>query len=253
MLDNGNKKKSVCLSVPVEVFFNSPLHKKADQSIAPVSKSSNVQTKQQETDQPMVSSVSDGNSVQTKLSPDERKKTKPVIKDSFVKKKDSPKKGTNKTKIDNKVAEKLKNQTTNRQPVKKGRENVVSKSLPSDNDSNVETFQSPDSPAVSVSYGSQYGEVSFDTKNFKFSYYGNQIGKKIISQSRWVESYGKFRVLVYFKIHKSGTISDVFIKESSGNKEYDKNALDAIYRAVPLPELPESYEEDFLGVFFEFK
>jgi protein TonB len=123
----------------------------------------------------------------------------------------------------------------------------------SKNSSSVETFQAPDIGKLSIGVGSQYEGLSFDAKNFKYSYYNGQIIRKIRGQWRLGENYGKLRVLVYFKIYKNGTISDIFVKESSKNGEYDKYALDTVRRAAPFPDLPDGYEGDSLGVFFEFK
>ncbi|MDR1259860.1 MAG: TonB C-terminal domain-containing protein [Endomicrobium sp.] len=95
--------------------------------------------------------------------------------------------------------------------------------------------------------------LSFDNQNFKYSYYEGQIIRKIGQQWRCVGKYEKLRTLIYFKIHKDGTISDACIREMSGNSEYDQNALDTIFRAAPFPSLPENYIEQTLGVFFEFK
>ncbi|MDR1926265.1 MAG: TonB C-terminal domain-containing protein, partial [Endomicrobium sp.] len=95
--------------------------------------------------------------------------------------------------------------------------------------------------------------VSFDTNGFNYPYYEDQIKRKINRNWRWVESYGKLRALVYFRIHNNGSVSDISIKESSGNIEYDKNVLDTICRAVPFLDFPEDYRGESVGVFFEFK
>jgi TonB family protein len=123
----------------------------------------------------------------------------------------------------------------------------------SGNKNNIETFQASDFNKLSAGSGSHYEELSFDTKNFKYSYYSGQIIRKIWGQWRWGENYRKFRVLVYFKICRNGTVHDISVRESSGSGEYDKYALDTIYRAAPFPDLPDSYGGDSLGVFFEFK
>jgi protein TonB len=123
----------------------------------------------------------------------------------------------------------------------------------SGNRSSVETFRASDTDGLHVGADSQYEGLSFDAKNFKYYYYSGQIIRKIREQWRLGENYGKLRVLVYFKIHRNGTISDIFVKESSKNCEYDKYALDTVRRAGPFPDLPDDYEGDSLGVFFEFK
>jgi TonB family protein len=95
--------------------------------------------------------------------------------------------------------------------------------------------------------------ASLDTNDFKYPYYISQVRRKVATQWRWAESYGNLRVLLYFKINRDGSVNDIFVKESSGNEDYNRNALDTIRRASPFSELPEGYEGDSLGVFFEFK
>jgi TonB family protein len=123
-----------------------------------------------------------------------------------------------------------------------------------ENSSSIEAFQEPDTDKLSAGAGAQHDGLFFDSKNFKYySYYSEQIIRKIRGQWRLNKNYGKLRVLVYFKICRNGEISDVFVKESSKNAEYDKYALDTVRRAVPFSGLPDGYEGDSLGVFFEFK
>jgi TonB family protein len=117
----------------------------------------------------------------------------------------------------------------------------------------LETAQSLKSDVLSNGNSSLYTGVFFDTNDFKYIYYTNQIRRKVAAQWHWVESFGGLRVLLYFKINRDGSVSDILVKESSGNEDYDKNALYAIRRAVPFSELPERYEGEFLGVFFEIK
>jgi TonB family protein len=118
----------------------------------------------------------------------------------------------------------------------------------------VETAQTLKSDVLSNVNGSLCTGAFFDTNDFKYPYYTNQIRRKVAAQWRWVESYGSgLRVLLYFKINRDGSVGDILIKESSGNEDYDKNALYTIRRASPFSELPERYKSEVLGVFFEFK
>lgn len=116
-----------------------------------------------------------------------------------------------------------------------------------------ETAQPLKSDVLSNGNGSLYTGAFFDTNDFKYPYYTNQIRRKVAAQWRWAESYGGLRALLYFKINRDGSVGDILVKESSGNEDYDKNALYTIRRATPFSELPEGYEGESLGVFFEFK
>jgi TonB family protein len=124
----------------------------------------------------------------------------------------------------------------------------------SENNKNIGTSELIDSRKLSNGMYSQHEGLSFDTQNFKYFYYADQVIRKIKNQWKWIEDCNeKLKTLVYFKIHKNGMVSDILIKESSGNIEYDKNALNTVYRSVPFPDLPKGYEDEFLGVLFEFK
>ena len=46
---------------------------------------------------------------------------------------------------------------------------------------------------------------------------------------------------------------DIKIKESSSDANFDLNAMKAIELASPFAPLPVSYEDNYLGVYFEFK
>ena len=95
--------------------------------------------------------------------------------------------------------------------------------------------------------------VMFDNANFKFSYYTTSIVKKIRRNWRWSNSYTALRAVIYFKINRYGDVIDTKIKESSGDEDFDKNALRAVLLSSPFAPLPESYSEKDLGVYFEFK
>lgn len=96
--------------------------------------------------------------------------------------------------------------------------------------------------------------LTLENIKFPFSYYIKQIQSKISENWTWAQSYaGDFKTVVYFKITRSGQISDIKIKTSSGNKLYDNICLRAVEISSPFPPLPQGYEDDWLGVFFEFR
>ena len=100
---------------------------------------------------------------------------------------------------------------------------------------------------------SQNRNVMFDDANFKYNYYTNTIVKKIGKYWQWSSSYASFRAVVYFKIDRNGAVHSVRIKESSGDDDFDQNALRSVQLASPFAPLPEGYLEKDLGVYFEFK
>lgn len=96
--------------------------------------------------------------------------------------------------------------------------------------------------------------LSLETAKFPFSYYVKQVREKIVNNWLWSASYpGELKTVVYFKILRSGEITDLRIKESSNNKTYDNICLRAVESSKPFPPLPEGFKEDYLGVYFEFK
>jgi len=96
--------------------------------------------------------------------------------------------------------------------------------------------------------------LSLETAKFPFTYYVNQIRKKIVENWLWSQNYpGELKTVVYFKILRSGEIKELSIKESSKNKIYDNICLRAVELSAPFPPLPEGFNEDYLGVYFEFK
>ncbi len=101
-------------------------------------------------------------------------------------------------------------------------------------------------------YSSQIGLA-----NFPYTYYLQLIMDKV--SNNWFTSLvepglrGKFQVTVYFKIYKSGHISDLKIEESSGLRSLDLSALRAIQTSAPFPPLPKEYEEEYLGIHLIFE
>ena len=60
------------------------------------------------------------------------------------------------------------------------------------------------------------------------------------------------KAIVYFKLDKNGKIVRLLIRQTSGNKNFDASAYNAVLNCNPFPPLPEAYTENALGVFFEF-
>lgn len=235
-----NKKSHVYLTSPIEVTFYSLSRQTSDQSISEPSSDYNQKTSRQTSDQ-LASGASVDYDVET---------TGSQTKEDIVIKKDNQKKSTKeKSKIQTKKAtmQSVKQSAGSQTGTGKG-------SSSSGNSSNIETFRSTCLLLSSTGTGSLYGNPSFDTQNFKYSYYTDQIIRKIRSNWRWAEDYGgNLRSVVYFRINRDEMVHNISIKESSGNSEFDKNALDTIRRVASFPGLPEDYNEESLGVFFEFK
>jgi TonB family protein len=46
-------------------------------------------------------------------------------------------------------------------------------------------------------------------------------------------------VIIRMHLERSGRVSNVRVEESSGDKEFDDSAVDAVRRAIPFPPVPE--------------
>jgi protein TonB len=179
--------------------------------------------------QPVVEEVSEEISVPEPVPPVEKpkpevKKPEKVKSEVVVKKKEKPEKKVEQKKVAEKPAEPAKDTATQtEQPKASGGNNYSSKG------------------------------IMLENKSFKYSYYTNTIVKKISKYWQWSKTLSAYRAVVYFKIARDGMVYDVDVKESSGDTTFDQNAIRAVQLASPFAPLPEGYEENYLGVYFEFK
>lgn len=95
-------------------------------------------------------------------------------------------------------------------------------------------------------------KVGFDNPNFRHSYFVDRMTAMLAAQWQRPALGGELLVLVHFKIHQSGSVSDLQIVQSSGYSSYDLAALRAVHQAAPFPPLPQSYTKRSLGVTVEF-
>ncbi|MCP5103624.1 MAG: TonB C-terminal domain-containing protein [bacterium] len=92
--------------------------------------------------------------------------------------------------------------------------------------------------------------------NFPYAYYISTLRGKI--SASWYSSLvspglkGKYVAVVYFRITRSGRVSQLDLESKSGNNSLDLSALRAIRAAAPFPQLPPDFPGQYLGVHFEF-
>lgn len=86
----------------------------------------------------------------------------------------------------------------------------------------------------------------------EFFVYRQLLRNRIKSGWKWYDTRAALNTWVTFKIARDGTISDVGVAESSGNREYDESVLRAIYKASPLPPPPEKVYDVFRDVKMSF-
>lgn len=58
--------------------------------------------------------------------------------------------------------------------------------------------------------------------------------------------------IVTFEIGRDGQVSNVAVKESSGNPDYDRTAMQAVAEAAPFPKLPDEFPGAMLRVHMGF-
>ncbi len=90
--------------------------------------------------------------------------------------------------------------------------------------------------------------VGLDNPDFTYDYYVDQMLSMI--GGAWVRPrvVGRIEAIVHFRIARDGTVSDLRLVTSSGNRAFDDAALRAVSAAAPLPPLPASFSADSLGV-----
>ena len=89
--------------------------------------------------------------------------------------------------------------------------------------------------------------TGFDDPDFTYSYYADLMLARI--RAGWVRPPlgGDVYMVVHFKVHEDGRVSDVEILESSGYNSFDRAGLRAVQTAT-MPPLPKSYRRGVLGV-----
>jgi len=108
--------------------------------------------------------------------------------------------------------------------------------------------ETPQQPTVKQPFSS----LSVEAAKFPYMYYLNQIRKKISENWLFTRESGNLRTVVYFRIKSNGEIEPPKLTESSGDKYFDQICIRAVKLSEPFPPLPSGYQEEYLGVYFEF-
>lgn len=138
------------------------------------------------------------------------------------------------------------------QSTKKGSENPAPKTatpppvLPSESPAGTTT-----APEVAVG-GS--GVTGLEGGDFPYTIYLEAMQRKI--GSNWFRAPSTApgtTAVVYFRIQRNGTITDVQVKTKSGNGTFDRAAMSAVLSSSPLNPLPFNYQGQYLGVHLTFR
>ncbi|MBI5597807.1 MAG: TonB family protein [Elusimicrobia bacterium] len=101
--------------------------------------------------------------------------------------------------------------------------------------------------------GAGIGSVSADMPDFPYPWYLTSLRQKL--WDRWSGNMPAFpgEALVMFTILRDGSLVDVRVEQTSGERALDSAAVAAVRASGPLPPLPPAFREKFLTVHVQFK
>ena len=84
------------------------------------------------------------------------------------------------------------------------------------------------------------GVVYLASANDGASVYLDQVERNIMAAWKLPPNATGLKVGIRLRLERSGRVSDVRVEKSSGNKQFDASAVQAVRRASPFPPLPDS-------------
>jgi TonB family protein len=112
--------------------------------------------------------------------------------------------------------------------------------------------------AASGSAGSGAGAssgagVSTDLPNFPYQWYITRM--RVMLWQAWQQRMPRVDAEgdVVFSILPNGSFTDLEVESSSGDRDFDKAALDSVQAAAPFPALPSDFHEPFLKIHLKLK
>jgi protein TonB len=111
----------------------------------------------------------------------------------------------------------------------------------------------PPAPALGRPSGSAQGSgaMTLNVSDFPFAYYLASVQRKVTERWEGRALQGR-QPVVTFEIARDGQVSNVAIKDSSGNRYYDLTAMRAIADAAPFPPLPAEFPGSVLRIHLGF-
>jgi protein TonB len=111
------------------------------------------------------------------------------------------------------------------------------------------------SPTGVAGAGSTFGTSlsAFDSADFNYSYYVSRMLASIGANWFKPTDQAVSPPVIFFRIGRDGSISDVQIERSSGFPFVDRAAQRAVIASSPLPPLPADFHESSLGVHLKFQ
>lgn len=97
------------------------------------------------------------------------------------------------------------------------------------------------------------GVTGLEGGDFPYTLYINGMHRRIGTNWFRPPVSGGNATVVYFRIHRDGSITDIRVETSSGNATFDRAAVGAVRTSSPLTPLPFGYNGNYLGVFLTFR
>lgn len=92
-----------------------------------------------------------------------------------------------------------------------------------------------------------------DNETFEYEWYKARIEQSLKANWRKPLLSKAISASVHFVIMDNGNVKDLTIVKSSGNSEFDRSVLLAIYDSQPFPKFPPAYTSPTLGVLYTFE
>lgn len=92
--------------------------------------------------------------------------------------------------------------------------------------------------------------IATEGEPFEFPWYLERLVQKV--GRNWKPAARELKATVYFRIARTGRLTEVTVFEKSGNFLFDQAAVRAVRASDPMPPLPQEYTGDYLGVYFDF-
>jgi protein TonB len=111
----------------------------------------------------------------------------------------------------------------------------------------------PPAPALGRASGSAQGSgpMTLNVSDFPFAWYLARVQQKVTERWEGRALQGR-QPVVTFEIARDGQVSNVAVKDSSGNRYYDLTAMRAIADAAPFPPLPPEFRGSVLRIHLGF-
>lgn len=101
-------------------------------------------------------------------------------------------------------------------------------------------------PLGTTAFGSEVGGL--DNPDFTYAYYLDRLLSLIDAQWQRPAMGSGVKAVIFFRIGRDGSMSDLQVEQSSGYNSFDLAALRAVQNAAPFPPLPRAYKHQDLGV-----